>query len=464
MLPCSLSRPLDMSTRSRRMVDLDRIGLNLRYPKRKLDNRYESWKGWYQMVVDIMRREPHRGGGGYIGHGITRTHYAPRTWPEKRNGGYLRKCTVKVSYSKESGDKAVLYNGKKVGYIARTEATLADGRPFYETADGERRCYIYEGERKVMVTNEEASRILGPYGVFRIILSPEDPGVDLSTFARKFMREAFSKAVGGYSPLWVAANHYNTGHPHVHILLSMVRPGALGNDGRLADGRRLRYLYLNEKCLKDRSLYRDACMILTSLIGPRTPEQERFYNTAKVESPDYTALDREISRRAHWDREEQGVRNITYAMFSSLPFTEKQLIRRRLRHLAATNPKVRQMDGGKGWRLESGWEVPLRRHDQLRSLGLSPDRVDEVAFDDRDTTAYSGVIKSFSVDDEDPEKLTFHIVDDQGVSHVVEERVGLDVDRALLKEKEVQVGFLRNGTVPHILNKKNFEKDERRKS
>ena len=465
MLPVSLSRPLDMSSRSRKMVDLDRIGLNLRYPRRRLDNRYEAWKGWYGMLVKAARESGRRGSLslGYIGGGITRAHYAPRTWPEKRSGGYLRKCTVKVSYSKETGDKAILYNSKKVGYIAREEATLAPGKPFYETASDKLRCYTYEGERKVMVSNDEASRILGPYGVFRIILSPEDPDVDLSTFARKFMKESFSKAIGGYSPLWIAANHYNTEHPHVHILLSMVRPRAVGNDGRLSDGRMQKYLYFNETYVKNRILYRDACRILTDFMGPRTPEQERFYNEKKVEDPGYTAIDRKIAERSHWDRDLQGVKNMTYAMYANLPFTEKQLIRKRLRFLSENNPKVTYLGVGKGWRLEAGWDLLLKKKGQLERLGLDDGPERNVVFDDRDTPAYKGIIKSFSVDDEDPEKLTFHIVDKEGRDHVLEERVGLDVDRRKLMEKEVQIGFLKNGTVPHILGKKDFEKDERSK-
>lgn len=467
MLPISLQRPLDMSSRSRKMVDLDRIGLNLRYPRRKVDNRYETWRGYYGMILKAMRSSPkgRRFTLGYVGGGITRRHYAPKPWPEKKNGGYLRKCTVKVSYSKESGDKAVLYTGKKVGYISRAEATLADSKPFYETAEGERRCYTYEGSRKVMITNEEACRILGDAGIFRIILSPEDPGVDLSEFARKFMRQVFTKAIGGYSPLWVAANHYNTEHPHVHILLSAIRPNAIGTDGRRSDGGLQRYWYFNEKLVKNRTLYRDACRLLTDFIGPRTPEEERFYNQKKVENEGYTSIDKQISKYAHWDRQERGVRNINYDMFSKLTFSEKQLIRRRLRFLTGHSEKVSYDPSTKTWRLESGWDTDLKKKEHLESLKMLGVRNrEEIIFDGKDTPAYEGVIKSFSVDDEDPEKLTFHILDKDGRSHVIEERIGLDVDRRLLKEKKVQIGFLKDGTVPHILGKRDFEKDDRRKN
>ena len=125
----------------------------------------------------------------------------------------------------------------------------------------------------------------------------------------------------------------------------------------------------------------------------------------------------------------------------------------------------RRLHVGSGGRIASFLYFPtvLKKKGQLRDLGLDTMPDDRIVFDDRDTPAYKGVIKSFSVDDEDPEKLTFHIVDENGRDHVLEERIGLDVDRALLKEKEVQVGFLKNGTVPHILGKKHFDKDERRK-
>lgn len=468
MIPISITRPLDMTTRSRKMVDLDRIGLNLRYPRRRLDNRYEAWKGWYGMLLDLRYQPKSHGRGysfGYIGHGITRTYYAPRKWPEKKSGGYLRKCTVKISFSRESGAKGALCNGKKVGYISREEATLASSKPFYDPADGRTRCYTYDGDRKVMITNQEASRILGEDGLYRIILSPEDPDVDLSEFAYKFMRQAFSKAVGCYSPLWVAANHYNTSHPHVHILMSRIRPNALTKGSVRDDGIYQKYLYFNKSYLKKNILYRDACRILTDFLGPRTPEQERFYTQKKIEDPGYTSLDRTIYGRSEWDKDEKGVRNISYQMFSSLPFSEKQLVRRRLKHLAENNPKVSYDSERKTWILQPGWDLILRRQEMLDDLKLDQVPHDDIVFDDKETKAYKGVIKSFSVDDDDPEKLTFHIVDEKGRSHVIEERISLDVDRSLLKEKKVQIGFLKHGTVPHILGKSRFEKDdvERRK-
>ena len=64
--------------------------------------------------------------------------------------------------------------------------------------------------------------------IYRMILSPADArGLDLQQLARATMAQ-LQKDVGASLPRWVAAEHRNTRHPHVHIILPARREIAPG--------------------------------------------------------------------------------------------------------------------------------------------------------------------------------------------------------------------------------------------
>jgi hypothetical protein len=64
--------------------------------------------------------------------------------------------------------------------------------------------------------------------VYRMILSPADArGLDLQQLARATMAQ-LQKDLGAPLPRWIAAEHRNTRHPHVHIILPARREVAPG--------------------------------------------------------------------------------------------------------------------------------------------------------------------------------------------------------------------------------------------
>ena len=64
--------------------------------------------------------------------------------------------------------------------------------------------------------------------VYRMILSPADArGLDLQQLARATMGQ-LQKDLGAPLPRWIAAEHRNTRHPHVHIILPARRETAPG--------------------------------------------------------------------------------------------------------------------------------------------------------------------------------------------------------------------------------------------
>ena len=55
---------------------------------------------------------------------------------------------------------------------------------------------------------------------FRIFLSPQSDRVDLTDLTKRFITKLELQT--GYKLYWQAANHYNTSHPHAHLLINGV--------------------------------------------------------------------------------------------------------------------------------------------------------------------------------------------------------------------------------------------------
>lgn len=66
-----------------------------------------------------------------------------------------------------------------------------------------------------------------------MVLSPEDArGLDLRQLTRAVMTQLERDAGGELGP-WIAAEHRNTAHPHVHIVLAARRPAGPGRYSEL---------------------------------------------------------------------------------------------------------------------------------------------------------------------------------------------------------------------------------------
>lgn len=119
---------------------------------------------------------------------------------------------------------------------------------------------VYAGLAHEEAQSGFAARAAGDPHQFRIVLSPEHGSeLNLTTFTRQFMAQ-MEQDVGGRLD-WVAANHYDTTHPHTHVLLR----------GRDVDGQELG---LKPYYLERGMTYR-AQDIATETLGPR---QEREHS------------------------------------------------------------------------------------------------------------------------------------------------------------------------------------------
>ena len=162
---------------------------------------------------------------------IVSLRYTPATGPSSTRravGGFLRYVQYRDHHERESGIKAV---AGMLRYVAWRDAATPQGRLF--TADGK----AGDAERKRLgayIARSVAGLPLSSEGrpphraCYRLVISPEDArGLDLRAIARAGLAQLEQDAGGKVGP-WIAAEHRNTDHPHVHVVLAArreVEPG-----------------------------------------------------------------------------------------------------------------------------------------------------------------------------------------------------------------------------------------------
>jgi len=107
-----------------------------------------------------------------------------------------QKCVVKMQYSNSGAAHRVQLEK----YLVR-EGTDIDG-----------------GRAKLYGTDLDEYRSNMADKNFRIFLSPQSDKINLKELTEKFMKTLEQRT--GYKFYWQAANHYNTAHPHAHILIN----------------------------------------------------------------------------------------------------------------------------------------------------------------------------------------------------------------------------------------------------
>ena len=171
---------------------------------------------------------------------------------QMRSPGALR---AHIGYLKRDG---VTRDGSP-GKLFDAAGDDADGRAFAERCEGDRHH-------------------------FRFIVSPDDAGElsSLRSFTRELMDQA-SRDLGTRLD-WVAVDHWNTEHPHVHILVR----------GRADDGSDL----VISRDYIGSDLRARASELVTRELGPRSELEVRRGLEAEVTAERWTRLDRALAREA----------------------------------------------------------------------------------------------------------------------------------------------------------------------
>nr|WP_245159379.1 DUF3363 domain-containing protein [Brevundimonas intermedia] len=169
---------------------------------------------------------------------------------------------------------------------------------------------------------------------YRIVVNPEDGQelADVRQFARRMMKQV---AIDTGTPLeWLAVTHYDTGRPHLHIILRGVR-----DDGRdLVFSRGYAAQGLRSRCEA----------LATEILGPRS---DRTASTRDLTADRLTAMDDTLLRR-------QGDGKVN---LEGLESGERANALRRLVHLERRGWAQRDSQGF--------WAVPENLRGILRNVG-----------------------------------------------------------------------------------------------
>jgi type IV secretory pathway VirD2 relaxase len=175
---------------------------------------------------------------------------------------------------------------------------------------------------------------------FRIIVSPEDAGeLDLTEYVRTLMGRVERDL--GRKLEWAAVNHFDTDHPHAHLVVRGVDK----------DGRELRL----DRAYISSGLRWRAQELATEELGPRREQDVERTRAKEITQERFTSLDRELERRATGER---------LQVRGPQPRDNDSRLLGRLAHLE--HMRLAERVSPNEWVLAPGWQQALR---QLGSQG-----------------------------------------------------------------------------------------------
>lgn len=199
--------------------------------------------------------------------------FSARSHPRR---SFNQRCAVRVTYSQNKTAGQWRAHGI---YIVRESAAGKQGAGFASDESG-----------KDIPATLDKWQAAGDERIWKTILSPEfGERLDLERMTRDVLTRSEKQL--GTSLEWIAVSHFNTEHPHVHLVIR----------GRREDGNPLT---LPRDFIKQgmRSLAEDAC---TFQLGPRTELDALAASEREVKEHRYTSLDRVLERRGSRDHEQR---------------------------------------------------------------------------------------------------------------------------------------------------------------
>lgn len=173
---------------------------------------------------------------------------------------------------------------------------------------------------------------------FRVLVSPEDAArmEDLTAFTRRLMAQVerdFAAEVD-----WIAACHYNTGQPHVHIVIR----GGNARNGEVFIARK----YITQ------GLRHRAEELVTLELGHRTWRDMAVSRDNEIYTERYTSIDRRLERAVTHGRLNLDTSTTTMVQDDAIPRLKRL---RYLQHLGLAEHAY-----GPHWRLAEGWAEKLK--------------------------------------------------------------------------------------------------------
>jgi type IV secretory pathway VirD2 relaxase len=244
---------------------------------------------------------------------------------------------------------------------------------------------------------------------FRVIVSPED-GAELGDLSG-FTRDLMTKLEGdlGTKLDWVAVNHFNTGHPHVHVIIN--GRDELGED-----------LVINGDYIAH-GIRERASELVTLELGPVTAIEQQRKLAAEIDQDRFTRIDRALIAEAG-----EGLVDLRHAPADPRGISDRALRLARLGKLEAMG-LAREPAPGR-WQLSEKLEPTLRElgergdiiktmHRALQAEGLARDPASFWIHDGAPSMAIVGRIIDKHLSDELGENLTLMVDGIDGRTHHV---------------------------------------------
>ncbi len=336
--------------------------------------------------------------------------------PGRRAGGgvrqrheFFRRVVVKVHLVRMDA-KGASAQRLHLNYVER-DGTGRDGEPaklYDETA--------LEADKDAFLERGAEDR-----HQFRIIVSPEDANElqDLTAFTRDLVSEMERDL--GTKLDWVAANHYDTGQPHTHLIIS----------GKRDDGEDL----VIPRDYIARGIRKRAQELVELELGPVPEIDGRNRMAQMVNQERFTTVDREIFGDA-----ENGIVDLS-APTSEANQWRKQLARMRMAHLEKM---------GLATRLKKGrWRIADDAETTLKEMGARGDIIKSMhrAMADRDQTGMMDASSIFDPGAHDAKAVTGVIVE-KGIADDVNDRAFIVVES--LEGKPVYAIIGGEGRLPEL--------------
>jgi len=227
--------------------------------------------------------------------------------------------------------------------------------------------------------------------LFKLIISPEfGERMDLKQHTKQLVAQ-MEKDLGTRLQ-WVAVEHFNTEHPHVHLAIRGVD----------ATGKPLR---IGKEYIKA-GLRNRAQQIATNQLGYRTAEDMRVALERQVVQQRFTEIDRALQKKANVKGD--GYHVDYNGRIPQSPFAREARLReiRRLQQLAAMG--LARKTGPLSWKVDKSFETALRQiqtaNDRLKSLHeqretLSDPRLPLIATEIRNVRRLAGRVIGTGLDE-----------------------------------------------------------------
>jgi type IV secretory pathway VirD2 relaxase len=262
---------------------------------------------------------------------------------------------------------------------------------------------------------------------FRFIVAPEDGAEyqDLKPLIRRLMTQA-EKDLGTKLD-WIAVDHFNTGHPHSHILVR-------GKDDQGKD-----LIIAREYITK--GLRQRAVDLVNLDLGPRTDREIMRSNLREIGQERFTSIDRRLLRAVdaeglvsprHRDGVEQSLRAGRLSTLARMGLADEEQ-RGRWRLAESLEPTLRAM-GRRGDIIAT-----LDREVRSRSLGVSP--LDYAVYDPADSQAQPivGQVLMRGLSDEETDREYLIVDEIDGRTHYVEMGEGTGADLSIREGSIVRI-------------------------